>query len=554
MSRPVDLRHALLVVLALLAPVLVAAPASAAEDRTQRLAGATREATAVEIADTSYPDGAEIAILARSDDFADALAATALAGQAHAPILLTPPDQLAGVTADALDRLGVARVWIVGGEGAVSADVAAQLQAQYEVTRIEGADRYATAAAVATKLTQDYGSDDRPRTERTVFLARGDQPWDAMSLGAPAAASDDPMPLLLTHPTQLPAPTLEALRAFDPGTVVVAGGQTAVGAGVVRTIEAELDASVRRVAGEDRYATSAAIADYALERQSFGAEEVVATRGDAWADALTAAPYAGNQYAPLLAIGTPVQIAPAARQWLLANCGAAEVVTLIGGSDALTETVAGQAERAAECTQPGDGDDLLERGERGPAVQDKQEQLADLGYWVGPIDGVYGKLTEQAVMAFQKVNGLQRDGIVGPAVRDAMTDPRTPQARSSSGYWVEVDEARQVLKLVRDGVVTQVFNTSTGTEDTYTHEGQEYVADTPNGQWEIYRQVDGWRESHLGRLWRPKYFHTDGIAVHGYENVPPYPASHGCVRVTIEAMNHLWETGALPIGTNVWVY
>ena len=74
------------------------------------------------------------------------------------------------------------------------------------------------------------------------------------------------------------------------------------------------------------------------------------------------------------------------------------------------------------------------------------------------------------------------------------------------------------------------------------------------GEWDVYRQIDGWRESRLGRLWRPKYFNEQGIAIHGYENVPPYPASHGCVRVTIEAMNHLWETDALPIHTTVLVY
>lgn len=548
------LRRAVVVATALLSTVLVAVPATAAEDRIQRLAGPTREATAVEAARASYPDGADTVILARSDDFADALTATALAGPAHAPILLTPPDELSDVTAEALGELGVEEVWIVGGEQAVSSEVADRLRQDHTVTRVAGDTRYGTASAIATRLVEEYGSDDRPRTERTVLLARGDEPWDAMSAGAPAAASDDPMPMLLTRPDELPERTLQVLREFDPGTVVVAGGELAVDPAVVSTIEEELDAGVRRLAGADRYATSAAIADFALERQSFGAEEVVVTRGDDWADALTAAPYAGNQYAPLLAVGTPVAVDPDANQWLYDNCGTAELLTIVGGPNAISQRVADQLERAAECDSPGDGDGLLERGERGDAVADRQAQLRDLGYWIGPVDGIYGKLTEQAVMAFQKVNGLERDGIIGPAVREALADPRQPQARSGSGYVVEVDEARQVLKFVQDGRVTQVFNTSTGTEDTYTYEGEEYLADTPNGEWDVYRQIDGWRESRLGRLWRPKYFNEQGIAIHGYENVPPYPASHGCVRVTIEAMNHLWETDALPIHTTVLVY
>lgn len=57
----------------------------------------------------------------------------------------------------------------------------------------------------------------------------------------------------------------------------------------------------------------------------------------------------------------------------------------------------------------------------------------------------------------------------------------------------------------------------------------------------------------LGVLYRPKYF-VGGVAVHGYPNVPPYPASHGCVRVTNEAMDWLWAKAALPIGGRVWVY
>ncbi len=551
------MRHALqsvLFVVALLSTLVASVPVSADEARTERLAGPTREATAVEIARASYADGTDTAILARSDDFADALAATALAGQAHAPILLTPPDALAPVTADALREFGVQRVWLAGGEQALSSDVEQQLQADYEVTRLAGGDRYATAAAIARKVERDYGDASRSREQRTAFLTRGDEPWDAMSAGAPAAASDDPMPLLLTAPTALPPATIQAITELDIGTLVVTGGPNAVDPAVVDAIQDQVDVAVRRVEGADRYATSVAVADFARERQAFDADQVVATRGDDWADALTAAPHAGNQYGPLLAVGTPGAVAPVVQEWFLEHCGQVELVTLVGGPHALSATVADQLERAAACTRTGDSDDLLERGEEGPEVRRTQQELSDMGYWIGPIDGVYGHLTEQAVVAFQKVNGLTRDGIVGPAVRAAMDDPRQPQARSSSGYWVEVDEARQVLKFVQDGDVTQVFNTSTGTEEPYTYEGERYVADTPNGQWDVYRQIDGWRESHLGRLWRPKYFHTDGIAIHGYENVPPYPASHGCVRVTIEAMNHLWETDALPIGTRVWVY
>ncbi len=197
-------------------------------------------------------------------------------------------------------------------------------------------------------------------------------------------------------------------------------------------------------------------------------------------------------------------------------------------------------------------DRVLSKGDRGSAVRDLQARLQSLNYWVGPVDGIYGPLTRQAVMAFQKVNGLSRDGIARPKTRAAMDRPRSPRTRSSSGLVMEVNESRQILMSVNNGQVNHIWNTSTGTEDYYTYNGRRYLADTPNGKWRIFRQIDGWRQSHLGRLWRPKYFHEDGIAIHGYPHVPAQPVSHGCVRVSIPAMNYLWRE--LPVGTPVWVY
>ncbi|HEX5880133.1 MAG TPA: L,D-transpeptidase family protein [Actinomycetota bacterium] len=201
-----------------------------------------------------------------------------------------------------------------------------------------------------------------------------------------------------------------------------------------------------------------------------------------------------------------------------------------------------------------DTPELLRRGDRGPAVDAVQRRLRELGYWVGPVDEVFGSLTEQAVFAIQKAAGLERDGVVGPRTRQALEEGRRPQARSRAGRVLEVDERRQLLLVVADGRVRWTFNTCTGTDEHYTYGGRRYLADTPHGRWEIYRQIDGWRESHLGRLYRPKYFHRDGIALHGYTNVPPHAASHGCVRVTLAAIDWMWAEDVAPIGTLVWVY
>ena len=210
--------------------------------------------------------------------------------------------------------------------------------------------------------------------------------------------------------------------------------------------------------------------------------------------------------------------------------------------------------RAMELTESVTIPVLLEAGDEGAHVEALQRRLADSDYWIGPIDGVYGELTEHAVLAIQKVHGLTRDGVYGPVTRDVVAHPQTPETQSSSGYVAEFDEDRQITMLVQDGVPQQIFHSSGGDETYYTYGGTRYWAETPNGAWDVYREIDGWRTSHLGELYRPKYFHTDGIAFHGYTDVPAHAASHGCVRVSIEAMDWLWATDALPIGTDVLVH
>ncbi|MGV9763692.1 L,D-transpeptidase family protein [Micromonospora tulbaghiae] len=205
-------------------------------------------------------------------------------------------------------------------------------------------------------------------------------------------------------------------------------------------------------------------------------------------------------------------------------------------------------------TPAGDAPDAVRRGDTGDTVRALQERLDRLGYWVGESDGTFGLLTEQAVYALQKAAGLRPDGIVGAKTRAALDDGRRPDARSTDGHLAEVDLNRQLLMIVDDGEVSRIFNTSTGTFEHYTYQGETYLADTPRGRWTIDWQVDGWRDGPLGRLYRPKYFQEQGIAIHGYTSVPAYPASHGCVRVTLPAMDWLWTQDVLPKKTRVWVY
>jgi hypothetical protein len=179
--------------------------------------------------------------------------------------------------------------------------------------------------------------------------------------------------------------------------------------------------------------------------------------------------------------------------------------------------------------------------------------LSQLGYWLGAPDGVFGDLTQQAVFALQKAAGLGRDGVVGPATKRALADGVVPVPRSHVGNVVEVDLTRQLLMVVTNGQREAILNTSTGGGYPYLLQGHSALAITPTGEFRVFRQVDAWDPSPLGQLWRPKYF-TGGIAVHGFPDVPPYPVSHGCVRISIAAMNWFWSAGVMPLGTVVWVY
>ena len=198
--------------------------------------------------------------------------------------------------------------------------------------------------------------------------------------------------------------------------------------------------------------------------------------------------------------------------------------------------------------------EVLASGAVGSGVAGLQQRLLDRGFWLPSVNGKFDSNTTQAVWAFQKANGLPRDGKIGPEDQAALNAGVRPSPVSTSGNLVEVDKARQLLFVVRNGAAQWVFNTSTGSNGHYTYAGHTYLAFTPEGRFTFDRQINGTRVSHLGSLYRPKYFTSAGHAIHGSASIPPTPASHGCVRLSNAAIDFIWNAGLAPLGSSIWVH
>jgi putative cell wall-binding protein len=185
-----------------------------------RLAGPDRYATAAQVARASFSPGVPAVFVATGRTFPDALTAGPAAAALGGPVLLVDPTSIPQATADALAWLQPRKIYIVGGPGVVGDGVAAALQgySAEPVARLWGADRFATAAAVAQAF---FGG---PRF--AVYLATGRNFPDALT--AVPAASVNGAPLLLVTQNDVPAPTAGELLRIRPARTYLAGGSGVV--------------------------------------------------------------------------------------------------------------------------------------------------------------------------------------------------------------------------------------------------------------------------------------------------------------------------------------
>jgi uncharacterized repeat protein (TIGR01451 family) len=322
------------------APVTIGA--DEAEPEPPRVGGVERIDTAIEVSREAF-DRAEVAILARSDDFPDALTASTLAVEIGGPILLNPPDLLRDEVAAELERLGVERLYLAGGTAALSEAIEAEVAVRgIEPMRLPGRHRYHTAALIADEVVELGGPVEQ------MIVARADLFPDA--LVASNVATYGRAPIVLTNPEgPVDHDTHRALRENLQGTrVYIAGGTAAVGT----QAEAELAGTgydITRLGGQDRYGTAVAFATEAL-RLGADVEPTLLASGLSFSDALVAGP-AAHILGGVVMITDPDDLdrpSTYTRTFFEEQRERVETVMIVGGRAAVSDRVAQQVASIVE--------------------------------------------------------------------------------------------------------------------------------------------------------------------------------------------------------------
>jgi peptidoglycan hydrolase-like protein with peptidoglycan-binding domain len=208
----------------------------------------------------------------------------------------------------------------------------------------------------------------------------------------------------------------------------------------------------------------------------------------------------------------------------------------------------------------------LGAGDNGPDVLALQQRLNELAFDVKAPDGYWGPNTSRAVWAYQGlVLGLEQKDVraqVTPAMWLQMQQPLNlpPKRAATTATHVEIFLPQQALVVYENATVKLITHISSGSGEewcayprnvpawvgattTTLAKGQKLkrvcgTSVTPGGVFKVYRKEKDWWEIPLGKVYNPIYFNA-GIAVHGYEDVPFKPASHGCVRIPMHIAEYL---------------
>lgn len=295
-----------------------------------RIAGTTRYETMDKLVGAGNFKIEGTTILASGTNYPDALAASSLAGDRNAPILLTDPKSLSEETKARLRRINPQILFIVGGEAAVSSKVEKSVEEllgeSCTVIRLAGQTRYDTSLRVASL---NSGRSD------TVIIATGGNYADALSISPYAYASGSPV-LLCDSKSGLSADAIAAIGKGGYTKAVIVGGTAAVPRKVESQLRSAGAGKITRLAGSTRYETSAKIADFELSSGlGFTMDGLLLATGRNFPDALAAGPLAGRGPSPLLLVDPGASYACS---YLSGHRNEISRVTVVGGNAAIPDS------------------------------------------------------------------------------------------------------------------------------------------------------------------------------------------------------------------------
>jgi putative cell wall-binding protein/GH25 family lysozyme M1 (1,4-beta-N-acetylmuramidase) len=296
-----------------------------------RISGQDRYATGLAAA-LSFPTGVDTVFVASGTNYPDALAAGAAAGKHAGPVLLTLPNAIPATLKSALSYLKPAHIVVVGGTTAVSSAVQSALRSYSpSVTRVQGAERTATSAAIALANFSTGVAN--------AYVAM-DNDWpDALAGSALAASAKGSGPMLLVETGSISNAVKSALSKLRPQHITVLGGTAVVKQSVANALvgytQTRSASSVSRIAGADRFATSAAIAKQ-LASASGPSGTIYAASGLTFPDALVGAPLAALSSSPVLLVA-PSSLPASVRSEVTALKPSA--LAILGGTASVSASV-----------------------------------------------------------------------------------------------------------------------------------------------------------------------------------------------------------------------
>ncbi len=310
-----------------------------------RTYGANRYATAAAVS-AAYFSRSEIIVLCTGENFPDALSAASLARCLDVPLLLCRRYSMPVETSAEIGRLGVTDVIVIGSDAAIAQSMLFNYSDSISWSRIQGADRYATSAAVARQVQSHTQGSFKPTR---AFFARGDNFPDGLAVGPVAAGAL--APVLLVPSTSVPTAISAVVDDLNITSGVIVGGTNVVSSGVQGTLESLMAANgadphpIERWYGADRYATAVSVVEHGLENRWIDLDTLGVATGLNFPDALGGGAAMAVYGSPLL-LTAPTYVPASVNTFLTAHEYEVGRMDVFGGttvvSDAVKNTIAGK--------------------------------------------------------------------------------------------------------------------------------------------------------------------------------------------------------------------